>query len=327
MTALGELDLTTCFRRPLGDLALPAELFRAVDRGAASGAADVHAPLAALEPDLPPAGHVLDKYLLERPIGVGGFAIVYRARHQLLDAVFALKLLRPSLVRRRPELAQALGDEARMAARIHHPNVVRVVDVTVHGPGERYSYIVMEYVAGPDLAAMLQHKGALPPRMVLKIVRHVAMALAAGLDQQLVHRDIKPSNILLTREGVTKLVDFGLARSQAITGDRRDVVGTLGYMSPEHIEQPRAVDHRSDIFSLGATAYHAMTGQLPTRGATLAESLEALRRPIAPPHRIRSHISGPASELVMWMLQPDPARRPQDHQAVIEAARLALARR
>ena len=327
MTALADLDLTTGFATALSELVLPAELFRASEHRNPRPTVDLPASLAALEPDLPPDGHVLDKYLLERPIGVGGFAIVYRARHQLLDAVFALKLLRPSLLRRRPALAQALGDEARMAARIHHPNVVRVVDVTVNGPGAGYSYIVMEYVAGPDLSAMLHHKGALPPRMVLKIVMHVAMALAAGLDQQLVHRDIKPSNILLTPEGVTKLVDFGLARSPAISGDLRHVVGTLGYMSPEHIEQPRAVDHRSDIFSLGATAYHAMTGQLPTRGATLAESLAALRRPIAPPHRIASRVGAPASDLVMWMLEPDPARRPQDHQAVIDAARRALAQR
>lgn len=105
-------------------------------------------------------------------------------------------------------------------------------------PGPRHSYIAMEHIADPDLSAMLRHQGLLPARMVMRIVSHVAAALAVGLAQQLVHRDIKPSNILLTREGVAKLVDFGLARSHEVRIDHGAVVGTLGYMSPEHIERP-----------------------------------------------------------------------------------------
>jgi eukaryotic-like serine/threonine-protein kinase len=251
--------------------------------------------------------------------------VVFRARHILLDTTFALKLLRPSVLRNRPELASLLGEEARIAAKVHHPNVVRVVDVTMNST---HAYIVMEYIAGPDLSAMLRQKGLLPAKMVMRIVGHVAAALRAGLSQQLVHRDIKPSNILLTREGVTKLVDFGLARSHEASADRGAVVGTLGYMSPEHIESPHDVDHRSDIFSLGVTAYRAATGVLPVQATSAAQALALLRsQPITPPHRLSTKISSEVSDLIMWMLQLEPARRPRDYDVLIAAADKAITSR
>jgi serine/threonine protein kinase len=323
---LGSIDLSRCFG-PSFEVELPTEIFRTVPTGtptrSSRGTRDFNQALVELEPELPPIGHTLGKYTLERAIGIGGFAVVYQARHVLLETPFALKLLRPSVLRRRPELARSLGDEARLAAKIHHANVVRVVDVTIGGP---HSYIVMDYVHGLDLAAMLRHKGVLPPRMVLKILTHVAAALRAGLGQDLVHRDIKPSNILLTREGITKLVDFGLARSQEWNAAPGAIVGTLGYMSPEHIEHPMAVDHRSDIFSLGMTAYRAMTGVLPVQvSGSASESLALLRsQPITPPERLNTRISTGISDLLLWMLQLDPARRPQDHDTVIDRAQAEI---
>ncbi len=317
---LATLDLAPAFALDL-EPALAPELFSAPPPAGGPrrrNTRDLDTALEQLEPDLPGPGAVLDKYVLERPIGIGGFAVVYRARHVLLDTPFALKLLRPSVLRNRPELASLLGEEARMAARLHHPNVARVLDVTIGGA---QSYIVMEYIAGPDLSAMLRQKGLLPPRMVMRIVEHVAQALRAGLAQQLVHRDIKPSNILLTREGVTKLVDFGLARTHELRVDHGAVVGTLGYMSPEHIESPHAVDHRSDIFSLGVTAYRAVTGVLPVTASTAAQTLALLRSgPIAPPHRLNPKVGPEVSNLIMSMLQLDPARRPRDYDLVIAAA-------
>jgi eukaryotic-like serine/threonine-protein kinase len=279
---------------------------------------DFELTLRQTEPELPGAGDTLDKYQLERPLGMGAFAVVFRARHVLLDTTFALKLLRPSVLQQRPELAALLGEEARLAAQLHHVNVARVVDVTM---SSRCSYIVMEYVAGPDLSTVLRQKGVLPPRMVLRIVRHVAAGLRAGLRHQLVHRDIKPSNILLTREGVTKLVDFGLASSHELRRQRDAVVGTLGYMSPEHIERPHAVDHRSDIFSLGVTAYRALTGVLPVQASSAAHAVELLRgQPITPASRLHPKISAPVSDLIMKMLQLDPERRPQTYDELIAAA-------
>jgi serine/threonine-protein kinase len=315
-----DVDLCPAFEATF-DVALPPEIFCGgappprQPRGRATR--DFERTLREAEPELPGAGDTLDKYQLERPLGMGAFAVVFRARHLLLDSTFALKLLRPSVLRRRPELAALLGEEARLAAQLHHVNVVRVVDVTMT---PRSAYIVMEYIAGPDLSVVLRQKGLLPPRMVLRIVRHVAEALRAGLRHQLVHRDIKPSNILLTREGVTKLVDFGLARSHELRRERDAVVGTLGYMSPEHIERPHAVDHRSDIFSLGVTAYRALTGVLPVQASSAAHAIELLRgQPITAPLRLHPRITPQISELIMAMLQLDPERRPQSYDELIAA--------
>jgi eukaryotic-like serine/threonine-protein kinase len=320
---LDTLDFAPAFAVDF-DLDLPAELFlipAPSPRLRSRPTRDFDQALRDLEPELPALGQTIDKYVLEKPIGIGGFAVVFRARHLLLDTTFALKLLRPSVLRQRPELATFLGEEARVAAKIHHPNVVRVVDVTMGSP---YSYIVMEYIAGPDLSSMLRQKGLLPAKMVLRIVSHVAAALRAGLSQQLVHRDIKPSNILLTREGVTKLVDFGLARSYEINVDRGAVVGTLGYMSPEHIESPHTVDHRSDIFSLGVTAYRAITGLLPVQANNSAQAIAMLRtQAITAPHRLNTKVTTEVSDLIMWMLQLEPSRRPRDYDVLINAAEKA----
>jgi eukaryotic-like serine/threonine-protein kinase len=319
---LSSLDLSPAFAVEL-ERSLPQELFRAppVARPRGRSTKDFEQALHDLEPELPGPGQILDKYLLERPIGIGGFAVVFRARHVLLDTAFALKLLRPTVLRSRPELASLLSEEARVAAKIHHPNVVRVVDVTMRAP---YSYIVMEYIAGPDLSAMLRQKGLLPAKMVMRIISHVAAALRAGLSQQLVHRDIKPSNILLTREGVTKLVDFGLARSHDVAVNHSAVVGTLGYMSPEHVESPQAVDHRSDIFSLGVTAYRAVTGVLPVQASSAAQALAVLRsQSITPPRRLNTKVGSEVSDLIMWMLQLDPDRRPPNYDVLLSAAEAA----
>ncbi|MFN0247057.1 MAG: serine/threonine-protein kinase [Kofleriaceae bacterium] len=314
MKSLEQIDLSSAFELSL-ESTIADEIFvpqtPAISR---RNTYDLEQALFEIEPSLPSVGVVLDKYRLERAIGIGGFAVVFRARHVLLDTVFALKLLRPSVLQRRPELGRSLGEEARLAARLVHPHVVRVVDVTME---VEHPYIVMDYVHGPDLAAMLRHKGQLPTRMVMRIVRHVSAALAAGLGESLVHRDVKPSNILLTRSGVTKLVDFGLARSTAMVG-HREIVGTLGYMSPEHIQAPQDVDHRSDIFSLGMTAYRALTGAAPLRASSSAhDALITLKNtPIKPPHRLSSQVPLDVSRLIMWMLELDPARRPQTYEAL-----------
>jgi eukaryotic-like serine/threonine-protein kinase len=265
------------------------------------------------EPDLPEIGSVLGKYRLERAIGIGGFGAVYRARHVVLDTVVAIKLMRPSIVRQRPVLTRLLTEEARFAARIDHEHVVRVYDVT---RSEQGTYIVMEYVDGPDLAVMIKRRGALPARMVVRLIRHISQALAAGLDEQLIHRDIKPSNILLTPAGVTKLADFGLARSSSTSAGSgiRGVVGTMGYMSPEQLDDPGQVDFRSDIYSLGVTAYHALTGVLPFPDDDSKTCAEAHRsRAVLAPNRVNYSIPTPLSGLIMRMLAKQPADRPASY--------------
>jgi eukaryotic-like serine/threonine-protein kinase len=266
-----------------------------------------------IDPELPLPGMVLGKFRIEKMIGVGGFGVVYRARHVVLENVVAIKVMRPKIARARPTLVHLLNEEARFAARIDHPNVVRVHDV---GRDEGQTYIVMEYVDGPDLSLLIKRRGAVPPRMVVRILRHIVAALAAGLRENLVHRDIKPSNILLTPTGVTKLTDFGLARStseSAVTG-LRGVVGTAEYMAPEQTLDPNNVDARSDVYALGVTAYHALTGQLPFKGADAKLLAEAhqIEIPMSP-RSLVADVQAGLSNLVMEMLAKRPKDRPSNY--------------
>jgi len=267
------------------------------------------------EPGLPSAGWVLGKYRLERAIGMGGFAAVYRARHVGLGNVVAIKLMRPSVIRSRPELLRLLAEEARFAAQIDHANVVRVHEVAT---SNELTYIVMEHVDGPDLRVMIKRRGALPYMMVIRILRHIAAALAAGLAKSLIHRDVKPSNILLTRAGVTKLADFGLARSSSAaepTG-MPGAVGTAAYMAPEQASEPKRAGFRSDIYSLGITAYHALTGGLPFSDHDPEQLAVAHRTQlVVPPSRFAT-IPPSLDDLVMAMMAMRPDDRPASYAAL-----------
>jgi serine/threonine-protein kinase len=327
---LEDLDLLPWFDRPareaLEALVIPESLFLrgrvpvrsrsttlvgppSATRLPAQGSATMSTWAYQLEPELPPLGSVIEKYRLKGIIGIGGFAAVYRARHLLLETDVALKLLRPSVVRNRPRLPRLLCEEARFAARIRHPNVVRMLDVT---HTDQLTYLVMEYIDGPDLAVMTRRRGRLPGKMVLKIVEHVVAGLAAGLRENVIHRDIKPSNILLTSSGVTKIVDFGLARSTLEASTK--VVGTADYMSPEQIERPAEVDFRSDLYSLGVTAYQALLGRLPILNAESSRP-----HAVVPPKAADASIPAPISDLVMWLLERDPRARPSSYEALRDA--------
>lgn len=311
---LHDLDLSSAFASTTLSAEIPAEAFaHRATRRLPSSIVPPARPESAREPELLVIGSLLGKFRLERLIGMGGFGVVYRARHVVLDNVVAVKLMRPSVARARPALLRLLTEEARLAARITHPNVVRVHDVEV---ANGHTYVVMEYVDGPDLSVLIKRRGALQPKMVVRLLRHVVAALAAGYAENLVHRDVKPSNILLTADRVTKLADFGLARSNAGAGaGLLGVVGTASYMSPEQSTHPDRVDFRSDIYSLGVTAYEALTGKLVT--------LEGGRLQLAAPAQVVAGVPGRLSELVMTMIAPSPSERPESYAALDDALRRA----
>jgi serine/threonine protein kinase len=257
------------------------------------------APRGALE-----RGAILDKYRIEALIGTGGFGIVYRARHVLLDRPVALKLLRPEVMASHPGGQDALIREARMAARIDHPNVVRVLDATRAGD---LCYVVMDDVAGQSLSAALRSRGTLPAADALRIGAEIAAALRAGLAQGLIHRDVKPSNILLAPDGSARLADFGLAHpTHGIDGEGRPgPVGTQGYMAPE-VAAGRRGDFRSDLYSLGVTLSECLLGR--GHGARAAEALPA-----------------ELAALLELLLQTDPALRPASYDAALAAIGAARA--
>jgi serine/threonine-protein kinase len=296
--------------RPI-DPKLPAEVFasgRSLPSAAQPATPDT-------EPRLPGVGTIIDKFRLDALLGVGGFAAVYRATHLLLGTTVALKLLTPRAGRRGAALSDALCTEARFAARINHPNVVRVYDVT-RTPEQ--TYVVMEYIAGETLEQLIRWRGGLPLSTVLHVGLDVAAGLQAGLESQLLHRDIKPRNIIVTPEGRAKVIDLGLAHSRAESvylpaprgGGRHNVVGTAGYVAPEWVTAPADVDFRADIYSLGVTLYYAACGRLPFGATDVGACLTAhCELPIPSPRQFRPDLPEPFVRSLMRMLEKRPALR------------------
>jgi serine/threonine-protein kinase len=247
------------------------------------------APQSGQRPPQPAAGY----RLLER-LGAGGAGVVYRAVQLSLGREVALKILSPRLQDHRPYVERFLR-EAKAAARLSHPNIVRTYDAGFSGG--RYFY-AMELVAGESLSARIERLGALPPADALAVVADAARALGHAHESGIIHRDVKPDNILIDgATGAAKLADLGLARvddgggqtgSLTTTGT---VFGTPNYMSPEQARDTHAVDPRTDIYSLGATFHHALYGELPFEAPSVPEILarvvrERLRPPggaVAPP--------------------------------------------
>jgi eukaryotic-like serine/threonine-protein kinase len=259
-------------------------------------------------------GTIVDKYRVEELVGTGGFATVYRATHLLLKVPVALKLMRQDVLRNSPNIASHLVEEARYAARINHPSVVRVFDVT---QTSAVTFIVMEYIEGRTLAKAIEAEGPLEPERVVRIGLDVAAGLRAGLECDVIHRDIKPANILLPIAGGARIVDLGLAHatstshSNAPARGTTSAVGTRGYMAPEQLRHPDRVDFRSDIYSLGVTLYEAATGSspfAPAAGSGLrgrAMGIETWRIP------------DDLARLLLWMLAPSPADRPPSYGALL----------
>jgi hypothetical protein len=232
-------------------------IFEAALTGDGTGAAWVPPAPETLAPLFP-------AYEIEALLGRGGMGAVYRARQKSLDRLVAIKLL-PFELGVREDFAERFRREATALARLSHPHIVAVHDFGQADDG--HFFMVMEYVAGSDLAARLR-AGPLPPDEALAIVRQVCEALEFAHAQGVVHRDIKPGNILLDAHGRVKVTDFGIAQ---LAGDEPRtaltatgaLLGTPEYVAPEQMRPASVVDHRADIFSIGVMLYELFTGQLP----------------------------------------------------------------
>lgn len=261
-------------------------------------------------------GDVIGKYLVIRCLGIGGMGEVHLVRHQQLNAYRALKLLRTEGMTDNPVFVERFLREARIASRIQHPNTVSVLDVendTVSG----FCYIVMEYIDGSSLENVLRD-GPLSQEQAVHIIAEVAKGLAAASELGLVHRDIKPSNIMISQDGQVKLSDLGIAKASdadvSVTLTMANsVMGTPAYASPEQCRSAHDVDVRADIYSLGATLYEMVTGQMPFEGANAFDIIahvindEPLR-----PRLLNSKISEELEKLILMMMAKDPQQRPQN---------------
>ena len=209
-------------------------------------------------------GTVLDnRYEILEMIGSGGMATVYKAKCRVLNRYVAIKVLKDSL-KYDMDVVKRFNAESRAAAGLSHPNIVQVYDVSETGG---LDYIVMEYVDGITLKDYIKSKVALPWREACEFAVQIGKALECAHKNQIIHKDIKPHNILLTRDGMIKVADFGIA--QAVTTETRVAdnsnLGSVHYISPE---QGRGgyIDERSDIYSLGVVLYEMLTGKLPFDG-------------------------------------------------------------
>src|SRR6266550_2199133 len=215
------------------------------------------------EPTYLAPGVVLqDRYEIADEIGRGGFSIVYRARDRRVGADVAIKLLVPPPAAAR--LArERLRREVQAVRQLSHPNIVAVYDVVDDGP---WSFVVMEYVAGPDLAVRVRQRGPLDPDAAALLGREITAALAAAHRHGILHRDVKPQNILLAPDGRARLTDFGSARlaGQETVTQTGGLVGTADYAAPEQLAGGRG-DARADEYALGVTLYYALTAELPAR--------------------------------------------------------------
>jgi serine/threonine protein kinase len=202
------------------------------------------------------------RYDLREVLGAGGMATVYRAYDQRLQCERAIKVLAPALSER-TGIRERFIAEARMMARLQHPNLVHV-DEVVYDEGP--VYMVMEMVRRGSLTDILRHHGAMPPRLASAVLQPVLQALAVAHQAGIIHRDIKPHNILMTETGIPKLTDFGIAQIRGTnTSNTRTntMMGTLAYMAPEQRSSARRVDARSDVYSVGATLYTLVTLKEP----------------------------------------------------------------
>jgi hypothetical protein len=259
-------------------------------------------------------GKTLGGCKIEKRLGHGGMAAVYRARHVRLDIPVAVKIMDADRVGDDTSFIHRFVREARSAARLRHPNVVSVLDV---GKQSGVYFIIMELVEGGSVRDLVTRHGRVHYARAMKIAMDVARALAAADSGKLIHRDVKPDNIMLDTDGTAKLADLGLAKQ---LDEKKDftitssgvVVGTPYYISPEQVDDPRRADIRSDIYSLGATLYHIVCGKVPFTGhSSVSIMLKHLEEPPVAPHIVQPDVPIPLSKLILRMMSKDPADRPQ----------------
>jgi WD40 repeat protein len=265
---------------------------------------------------------LVERYQLLDKLGAGGMGVVYRARDERLDRTVAVKSLPPS---RLPDdgAVRRFQREARVLARLSHPNIVAVHDV---GEDRGRQFLVMEYVEGVTLAALIKDKGRLPVAEAAEYARQAALGLAHAHAQGMVHRDIKPANLMVTRAGDVKILDLGLAgflQDQIAPGEltrENAALGTPDYMAPEQFRDAHATDARADIYALGCTLFQMLTGQVPFPGSSFREKADAHQH--QPPPDLRTvdpSLSEALAQVVARMMAKDPVARFQTAHEVWQA--------
>jgi serine/threonine-protein kinase len=267
-----------------------------------------------------------ERFVLERQVGAGGMARVFKGKDVSLRRSVAIKILKPGYGE--TDIGLRFEREGRTAAKLAHPNIVQVYDAgQTEFEGHEVSYIVMEYVPGGDLKALIDEKGSLSNEELVRLGADVSAGLAHAHERGVIHRDIKPHNILLDERGQPKLTDFGIARALDATQATQSgsYLGTALYSSPEQLRGER-VTPKSDVYSLGIALYQAATGQAPFAGTPIEVASQHVSRPPTTPSVLGANLDREVEALIIECIEKDPDRRPtaqQVHERLREAIRPA----
>ena len=253
-------------------------------------------------------GTILDnRYELLEVIGVGGTAVVYKAKCHRLNRYVAVKILKEEYAQDE-EFRRKFHDEAQAVAMLSHPNIVNVYDVSRLGSIE---YIVMELIDGITLKEYLSRRGQLSPKEVTVFATQIARALEHAHSHNIIHRDIKPQNIMLLRDGTVKVADFGIAHftNNDNTYCKGEAIGSVHYVSPEQAKGS-FVDNRTDLYSLGVVMYEMITGRLPFEGDTpVSIALQHINSIALPPSIFAENVPPQLEEITMKAMNPSLSKR------------------
>jgi hypothetical protein len=256
------------------------------------------------------APNTVGRFDLLEMVGSGGMGSVYRGRDRETGDRVAIKVLGAKLAEN-PKLHYRLVQEFRAASKLDHPNIVRVLDLALDGST---AYLVMEYVDGESLGSLIARKGRLAEGLAVRIISQVAQGLHFAHRRKVIHRDVKPDNILVRYDGMVKLADFGLAKdfendkdlTRPATG-----LGTPHFMAPEQYEDAKNASVLCDVYSLGATLYNAVTGQLPFESCVSMVTLaKKIKGEVTPPRQLVPDLSEQVDDAIRRAMSPDPAKRP-----------------
>jgi serine/threonine-protein kinase len=294
-----------------------APLDAALDRTATSAGRGAPRPLStALEP-----GQVLaQRYRVQRLLGKGGMGAVYLADDEILHELVALKVISSAFAADEQAMIARFRREAAAARKVSAPTVIRIHDLGEARPG--LLYLSMEYFAGRTLAEVIAQRGLVPLEDARDILKQIAAGLEAAHQAGVIHRDLKPSNVLVGERGAVKIIDFGLATTAMAEGLTATgaILGTPHYMAPEQV-RGKTVDARTDIYSLGALAYHLVCGRPPFSGDNpIAIGFAHLSEVPPSPRQLRKDCPAALDAAIAAALAKDPAERPASARAFSDRA-------
>jgi serine/threonine protein kinase len=267
---------------------------------------------------------IANRYKIYEKIGAGAIAEVFMGRDLTTNRMVAIKVIRPHLVDE-GKFVERFRREAKVLADLGSPHAVQVYDYGTEG---EISYIILELVQGRTLSDIIKAEGPMEVGRALELFRQIAECLQAAQQKGIVHRDIKPANVMVTADGLVKVMDFGLARSAISTGlTATDVLGTPNYISPEQADG-KEVDTRTDIYSLGISLYEMLTGEVPYKGDTpIAIVLEHMTAPVPSVRSLRPDIPEEVNKIIARCMAKEPRDRYQTAAELVRATDAALGKR